>query len=128
MDLVVGATGLLGTEICRRLRDGGEEVRALVRKTSEALKVERLKSFGCEIMTGDLQDKASLDRACKGIETVISTATTTIRTISTFRRSLRSNSCYAATRSRPANWRGCKAWPFTASPRFAHCNGITAAQ
>jgi len=78
MDLVVGATGLLGTEICRRLRDGGEDVRALVRKTSEVLKVERLKSFGCEIMTGDLQDKASLDRACKGIETVISTATTTV--------------------------------------------------
>ena len=41
MDLVVGATGLLGTEICRRLRDGGEDVRALVRKTSEVLKVER---------------------------------------------------------------------------------------
>jgi uncharacterized protein YbjT (DUF2867 family) len=78
MDLVVGATGLLGTEICRRLRDGREDVRALVRKTSEALKVERLRSFGCEIVIGDLQDKASLDRACKGIDTVISTATTTM--------------------------------------------------
>jgi uncharacterized protein YbjT (DUF2867 family) len=78
MDLVVGATGLLGTEICRRLRDRGDDVRAFVRKTSEALKVERLRSFGCEIATGDLQDKSSLDRACKGIETVISTATTTI--------------------------------------------------
>ena len=78
MDLVVGATGLLGTEICRRLRDRGDDVRAFVRKTSEALKVERLRSFGCEIATGDLQDKASLDRACKGIETVISTATTTM--------------------------------------------------
>ncbi|GAC1437443.1 MAG: SDR family oxidoreductase [Thermoanaerobaculia bacterium] len=78
MDLVVGATGLLGTEICRRLRDRGDEVRALVRKTSEPLKVERLRSFGCEIVTGDLQDTASLDRACRGIETVISTATTTL--------------------------------------------------
>lgn len=78
MDLVVGATGLLGTEICRRLRDRGEDVRALVRKTSEALKVERLKSFGCQIVIGDLQDKASLDRACRGIETVISTASTTL--------------------------------------------------
>ena len=66
MDLVVGATGLLGTEICRRLRDRRDDVRALVRKTSEALKVERLRSFGCEIVIGDLQDKASLDRACKG--------------------------------------------------------------
>lgn len=78
MDLVVGATGILGTEICRRLRDRDEDVRALVRKSSEMLKVERLRSFGCEIVTGDLQDKASLDRACKGIETVISTATTTL--------------------------------------------------
>ncbi|HEX7421598.1 MAG TPA: SDR family oxidoreductase [Thermoanaerobaculia bacterium] len=78
MDLVVGATGLLGTEICRRLRDRRDDVRALVRKTSEALKVERLRSFGCEIVIGDLQDKASLDRACKGIDTVISTATTTM--------------------------------------------------
>src|SRR4051812_1454516 len=78
MDLVVGATGFLGTEICRRLRERGEDVRTLVRKTSEALKVERLKTFGCEIVTGDLQDKALLDRACKGIETVISTASTTV--------------------------------------------------
>ena len=78
MDLVVGATGLLGTEICRRLRARGEDVHALVRKTSEALKVERLRSFGCEIVTGDLQDKASLERACRGIDTVITTATTTV--------------------------------------------------
>lgn len=77
MDLVVGATGLLGTEICRRLTARGDEVRALVRKTSEPLKVERLRSFGCEIVVGDVQDTKSLDRACKGIETVISTATTT---------------------------------------------------
>ena len=78
MDLVLGATGLLGTEICRRLRDRRDDVRALVRKTSEALKVERLRSFGCEIVIGDLQDTASLERACKGIDTVISTATTTM--------------------------------------------------
>jgi uncharacterized protein YbjT (DUF2867 family) len=62
VDLVVGATGLLGTEMCRRLRDRRDDVRALVRKTSEALKVERLRSFGCEIVIGDLQDKASLKR------------------------------------------------------------------
>ncbi|HSP15621.1 MAG TPA: SDR family oxidoreductase [Thermoanaerobaculia bacterium] len=75
MDLVVGGTGWLGSEICRRLRAKGEAVRALVRKTSDPAKVEGLKSLGCEIVTGDLQDKASLDRACRGIDTVISTAT-----------------------------------------------------
>ncbi len=78
MELVVGATGMLGTEICRRLRDNGEDVRALVRKTSDPLKVERLKSFGCQIVVGDVQDTASLDRACRGADTVISTATTTV--------------------------------------------------
>jgi uncharacterized protein YbjT (DUF2867 family) len=78
MDLVVGATGILGSEICRRLRERGEDVRALVRKTSDPAKVERLKGLGCEIVTGDLQDKASLNRACRDIEVVISTAATTI--------------------------------------------------
>src|SRR4051794_18375878 len=34
MVLVVGATGLVGTEVCRRLRARGEPVRALVRSTS----------------------------------------------------------------------------------------------
>lgn len=76
MDLVVGATGFLGTEICRRLRKYGEDVRALVRRTSAAPKIERLKTLGCELAVGDLQNKASLNRACMGIDTVISTATT----------------------------------------------------
>src|SRR5687768_2002609 len=31
MTLVVGATGRLGLEICRRLREAGDEVRAFVR-------------------------------------------------------------------------------------------------
>lgn len=78
MDLVVGATGILGTEICRRLRAKGEDVRALVRKTSDPAKVTHLESLGCQIVMGDLQDKASLNRACAGIETVISTAASTI--------------------------------------------------
>ena len=78
MDLVVGATGILGSEICRRLRERGEDVRGLVRKTSDPAKVEQLRKLGCETVVGDLQNKASLDRACKGIEVVISTAATTI--------------------------------------------------
>ena len=57
MDLVVGATGFLGSEICRRLRERDEDVRAFVRKTSDREKVERLRKLGCEIFTGDLQDK-----------------------------------------------------------------------
>jgi uncharacterized protein YbjT (DUF2867 family) len=77
MELVVGATGLLGTEICRRLRERGEEVRALVRSTSEQPKVDKLAEMGCEIVRGDLQDRRSLEAACEGVWTVITTASTT---------------------------------------------------
>ena len=56
MILVVGATGLLGTRICERLRAEGQSVRALVRKTSSPDKVSSLKSLGCELATGDLKE------------------------------------------------------------------------
>lgn len=78
MILVVGATGMLGGEICRRLRERGESVRALARKTSDGAKVERLRSLGVEVVQGDLKDRASLDAACRGAATVISTATTVV--------------------------------------------------
>ena len=74
--LVVGATGVLGTEICRRLRQRSQDVRALVRSSSDPGKVEALRTMGCSIAEGDLQDKASLERACEGVHAVISTATT----------------------------------------------------
>lgn len=73
MILVAGATGNLGSEITRRLRAKGEAVRGLVRATSAPEKVARLKDLGVEIVTGDLRDRASLERACKGVQTVIST-------------------------------------------------------
>src|SRR5438445_3363668 len=69
MILVVGATGLLGGEICRRLRERGHPVRALARETSDPAKVQRLTSLGAEIMRGDLKDRASLDQACRGAAT-----------------------------------------------------------
>lgn len=78
MDLVVGSTGILGSEICRRLRQRGRVVRALVRQTSDPAKVAALEKVECEIVRGDLQDRKSLDRACAGAESVISTASTTI--------------------------------------------------
>jgi uncharacterized protein YbjT (DUF2867 family) len=78
MILVVGATGLLGGEICSRLSVRGDSVRALARKTSDGAKVQRLKSLGVEVVEGDLRDRASLEAACRGATTVISTATTTL--------------------------------------------------
>jgi uncharacterized protein YbjT (DUF2867 family) len=78
MILVAGATGNLGTEICRLLRERDVDVRALVRRTSGAEKVERLRSLGVELVMGDLKDPRSLDAACQNVDTVISTASSTI--------------------------------------------------
>src|SRR5918992_5214043 len=78
MILVAGATGYLGTEICRLLRERGSDVRALVRPTSAVEKVERLRALGVELAPGDLKDPRSLDVACRNVDTVISTASCTI--------------------------------------------------
>src|SRR5947207_65454 len=75
MNLVVGATGMLGGEICRLLAESGRPLRALVRSTSDPGKVERLRSYGAEVVEGDLTDPDSLERACVDAETVVSTAT-----------------------------------------------------
>src|SRR5438552_12506211 len=53
MILVAGSTGVLGSEIVRRLTARGESVRAMVRTTSAPEKVERLKRMGAEIVTDD---------------------------------------------------------------------------
>src|SRR5262245_2855187 len=76
MYLVVGATGPvgLGGEICRQLRVAGQAVRALVRPTANADRLAHLARLGAELIRGDLKDRPSLDEACQGIETVISTA------------------------------------------------------
>jgi uncharacterized protein YbjT (DUF2867 family) len=76
MYLVVGATGPvgLGGEICRQLRAAGRPVRALVRPTAHADRVANLARAGVELLQGDLKDPSSLRQACRGIETVISTA------------------------------------------------------
>ena len=78
MHLVVGATGLVGGEICRRLADEGKPVKALVRGTSDPAKVDALRAKGVTIAVGDLKDRSSLDTACQGATTVISTASATL--------------------------------------------------
>lgn len=74
MNLVVGSTGVLGTEICRRLRESGQPVRAMVRATSDPNKINALRALGADIVYGDLRDEASLRAACAGVSCVISTA------------------------------------------------------
>jgi uncharacterized protein YbjT (DUF2867 family) len=73
MILVVGATGLLGSEICRRLRARDRDVRALVRAGSP--REAALRELGVEIAVGDLRDRASLVAACRDMHAVVSTAT-----------------------------------------------------
>jgi NADH dehydrogenase len=75
--LVVGATGLLGTEICRQLIDSGRQVRALIRESSDTAKVKALKELGVSTVKGDLKNPASLTKALSNIGAVISTASST---------------------------------------------------
>ena len=73
MILVVGATGIVGGQVCARLAADDAEVRALVRTTSDPEKVGKLSDLGVEIVEGDLRDTASLDKACAGVDAVICT-------------------------------------------------------
>ena len=66
-NLVVGSTGLLGGMITRRLLGKGTAVRVLVRSGYSEIP-------GVEAVKGDLKDRASLDAACRGVTTVITTA------------------------------------------------------
>jgi uncharacterized protein YbjT (DUF2867 family) len=78
MILVVGATGMVGSEICQRLSRRGEKVRALVRTTSSTEKIALLRGCGAEVCVGDLKDPDSLAGACRGVNAVISTASSTL--------------------------------------------------
>ncbi len=67
MNLVTGATGLLGSHICEQLISRGESVRALVRATSDT---RFLESLGVELATGDITDAASLPAAMADVSMV----------------------------------------------------------
>lgn len=78
MVLVVGATGLVGCEVCGKLARRGEKVRALVRGTSSQERIAVLQASGVELCVGDLKDPDSLAAACRGVDAVISTASATL--------------------------------------------------
>ena len=75
MILVVGATGQVGSGVLRHLRGRGEEVRALVRPSTDASAVER---GGAHVVRGDLRDPQSLARAVDGALAVVATANTIV--------------------------------------------------
>ena len=76
--LVAGATGYLGSEICRQLIAKNKNVRGLVRATSNPDKVAALQKMGVETIEGDLKDKDSFRKALEGVSAVISTVSSTL--------------------------------------------------
>jgi len=78
MDLVVGATGILGAETCRLLRARGRQVKALVRESTDPAKLAQLSALGVQLVHGDLKHPQSLRDACRGIENVVTTASATL--------------------------------------------------
>ena len=76
MILIVGATGQLGSVIARRLLEEGKDVRILVREGSE---YRALEAAGAQPVIGDLKDRASLEAATRGVDTVLTTANSAVR-------------------------------------------------
>ncbi|MGO2101434.1 MAG: SDR family oxidoreductase [Psychroflexus halocasei] len=64
--LITGATGTIGSELCRQLSQQGISFRAMTRKPSEADQIKQLK--GAEIILADFNDPESLDKALKGMK------------------------------------------------------------
>ncbi|MDP9146586.1 MAG: NAD(P)H-binding protein [Acidobacteriota bacterium] len=75
MDLVVGASGLVGKQIALGLRNRGRAVRAFLRGGKAHAAAEDLSRAGMEIVDGDLTRPETLAPALQNIDTVICTAT-----------------------------------------------------
>jgi len=69
--LVTGASGFLGSHLTRLLAERGDRVRVLLRPTS---RLDPIAGVACEIVYGDLRDKASLAAAMRGVGRVFHTA------------------------------------------------------
>ncbi len=67
MNLITGATGLLGSHIAEQLVAAGQRVRVLVRGNSDT---KFMDSLGVEKVPGDVTDAASLAAAFDGVERV----------------------------------------------------------
>jgi dihydroflavonol-4-reductase len=69
--LVTGATGFIGSAIARELLKNGEEVKVLVRKTSDTRNIDKL---DVEIVYGDIRDSESMKAGLKDCDTLYFTA------------------------------------------------------
>ena len=69
--LVTGATGRQGSAVIRHLLPKGWRLRALTRKPNSGA-AQSLRDLGIELVQGDLEDPASLERAARGVYGVYS--------------------------------------------------------
>ena len=69
--LVTGSTGFIGSAIVRELIKDGEEVKVLIRQTSDTRNIDKL---NVERVYGDIRDGDSMKRALKGYDTLYFTA------------------------------------------------------
>ena len=77
--LVVGASGNIGSKVVGELVALGAGVRVTVRSGSKPERVEKLRASGAEIVSADLSDEASLERACAGIDVIVDGQTRLLR-------------------------------------------------
>ena len=66
--LVTGATGKVGSRLCKRLAARGDQVRALVR---DAQRAASLLEPRIDLAEGDLTHAASLEAAVRGVDAVV---------------------------------------------------------
>jgi dihydroflavonol-4-reductase len=65
---VTGGTGFIGGQVVRRLRERGDEVRALVRSPDKG---QALADLGCELVSGTLSNKDAIGAGMQGCEAAI---------------------------------------------------------
>lgn len=69
--MITGATGLIGSNVCKALVERGTSVRALVRPGSET---EPLAALGVELVEGDVTEAGDVRRAAEGAAAIINSA------------------------------------------------------
>ncbi len=70
--LVAGATGNLGGRIVKALIAQGAEVRAIVRKNTDAKKIKDLEKQGITVLAIDMSNISEIATACEGVACVVS--------------------------------------------------------
>lgn len=70
--LVTGGSGFLGSHVAEQLAEAGHDVVALVRKSSNRKFLSSLKNV--TLAEGTVEDRASIDKAMKGVDAVIHSA------------------------------------------------------